>query len=90
MTEKKVGKRKSTQCVVCGYRKSNNFWLCRECAVKWSCYNRSYKEWPEWVKALVRIERLDDDRRVRTQIEVEPREPIEMERLVDKKGHILQ
>ena len=88
MTKKKIVK---LRCVVCQtMQKNSRYWLCRECAIEWECHKRPYSDWPEWVKALVRIERLDNDRQNRAGVEVETKSPSEMERIVDEKGLILQ
>lgn len=45
------------ECAVCSGPCSARFHTCYECAQEWGLIGKPYKEWPEWVKALVNIER---------------------------------
>lgn len=45
------------KCVLCEKNISWSFWVCRACEERWGLVDVDYKDWPEWVKALVSIER---------------------------------
>jgi hypothetical protein len=45
------------RCVVCDKPITYSFWVCSECEKEYGFANKDYKNWPEWVKALVSIER---------------------------------
>jgi hypothetical protein len=50
-------------CVVCGtLYKSGSFWLCSNCARQWNCYKIPYRDWPVWIKELIKIERRPVDK----------------------------
>lgn len=45
------------KCVLCGKNITYTFWVCAECEELWGLDGVDYRNWPEWVKALVSIER---------------------------------
>jgi len=47
------------KCTICGKVISIPFWVCAECEEKWGLVDVDYKDWPEWVKALVSIDRRE-------------------------------
>jgi hypothetical protein len=71
-------------------QKNSRFWLCRECAVEWGCYKAAYREWPEWVRELVKEAQRLRKRDERATMREELRTPLEIERIIEKKGEILQ
>ena len=72
-------------CAVCGtLRKNTRFWLCRECSVEWGCYKVPYRDWPEWVRYLVKETQRVHRREERGTIKEELEEPSKMERYVNQ------
>lgn len=47
----------SKLCMVCGKPCKNRFWVCRPCAQLYGMYMKPYREWPSWVRGLIRSER---------------------------------
>jgi len=45
------------ECVICGKPITYTFWVCRGCEEDWDLVGVDYKDWPEWVKSLVSIDR---------------------------------
>ncbi len=45
------------RCVICDRPITWTFWVCAACEEEWGLVDVDYKDWPEWVKALVSIER---------------------------------
>lgn len=37
------------RCIVCGYRITSRFWLCRDCE---TVYGSEFIQWPPWLKRL--------------------------------------
>jgi hypothetical protein len=79
MTEKRP-------CIICGtMRKQTRFWLCKNCAVEWGCFNKPFSQWPEWIKGLKRMEAAAMDRKRGTNVEFISLSPEAMDALVDTK-----
>lgn len=45
------------RCVLCGKPITPSFWVCADCEKRWNFDNKDFTEWPEWVRAIVSIER---------------------------------
>jgi hypothetical protein len=45
------------KCVICDRPITIPFWVCRNCEKQWGLVGVDYRNWPEWIKALVIIEK---------------------------------
>jgi hypothetical protein len=45
------------KCAVCGGAVFGSDWLCKDCYLKQGLKNISSKNWPDWIRALIKIER---------------------------------
>ena len=72
------------RCAICQtMQKNSRYWLCRECAVEWGCYRVPYKQWPEWVKGLVKETQRQRKQEERATMRLELKTPQEMEEIID-------
>ena len=46
-------------CAICSKRITYTFWICAACEVEYGFAGKSYSEWPEWVKEMVRTSRKE-------------------------------
>ncbi len=47
------------ECVICGGVKKPRFWVCEKCARGFNLLGKPYKEWPLWVRELIRLQRKE-------------------------------
>lgn len=45
------------RCVICDKVITPTYWLCTKCAEEYSVIGKPYKEWPEWIRELIRLQR---------------------------------
>jgi hypothetical protein len=50
------------ECAICGEPPGRGYRTCKDCAEEWELIGKPYKDWPEWIKALVNIERRNSYR----------------------------
>lgn len=73
------------RCVICDtISKSGRFYLCKKCSERWDCYNIPYKDWPEWIKALVKLEQKYIKREQKYGKEV-PLDPDHISKLIESR-----
>lgn len=49
----------SKSCSICSRPITEQFWVCCSCEQSHNLVGQSYREWPEWVKEMVRTSRRE-------------------------------
>ena len=78
------------ECPVCDGRKSNNYRICKGCAIEHGVIGLPQSQWPEWLLYLARFDDVIRKRRNRGIKDEVPMDPLILEQIIDNNGNILQ